>query len=576
MTNEQIATTLEQLADLLEFQGDNPFRLRALRNGARVIRDLPEEVADLLARGEELTKFDGIGEGVAKKCMELVNTGRLKQIDEILVHTPASVLDLLRIPKLGPKKAASLYKALGITNLDALQQACEAHQVRELPGFGEKTELAILEGMDIVRQSVGRLLWYQVDHVAKRLVDYLSESSEINQLAVAGSYRRLRETVGDLDIVVDADDPQSVMDAFAKYPDIESLMARGPTKMAVRLKQGGLQVDLRVVPTQSFGAALVYFTGSKQHNIDIRSRANKLGLKVNEWGVFREGHEDQSLAGATEGEVYEALGLAWIPPALRESRREIEWAERRELPTLIQVSDIRGDLHCHTTATDGNATIEEMAQAARQRGLAYLAITDHSQRVTMARGLDASRLLAQWKDIDALNQSSNDDFLILKGIECDILENGQMDLPDDVLSQADWVVASIHYGQNQPRAQITDRIIRAIVHPHVSVIAHPTGRLINRRKPYEVDLEAVFQAAREHGKFMELNANPHRLDLDDVHLMAAKSMGVKIIISTDAHGIDEFDHLQYGIHQACRAALTVDDVANTRSWNEIKSRLNKT
>ncbi len=575
MTNEQIADALEQLADMLEFQGDNPFRLRALRNGARVVRELPDEAADLIARGVDLTQFEGIGEGVAKKCVDLVQNGRLKQLDEIFAKVPPSVLDLLRIPKLGPKKAAALHKALGITSLDELQRACDAHEIQTLPGFGAKTESAILEGIQLVRQSSGRMLWSRADHIARQLTDFLSSRAQVNQLAVAGSYRRLRETVGDLDVLVDADDPNRVMDSLAQFPDIDAVVARGPTKMTIRLREAGLQVDLRTVPPESFGAALVYFTGSKQHNIEIRSRAKKLGLKVNEWGVFQDHDHEQYLAGKSEMEVYESLGLVWIPPELREARHELEWAEHRTLPQLIEVTDIAGDLHTHTSATDGAATIEEMAAAARRRGLKYLAITDHSQRVAMARGLDPTRARSQWAMIDLLNRNRSDDFLILKGIECDILEDGKMDLPDDVLAEADWVVASIHYGQNQPRAQITDRLIRAISNPHVHVIGHPTGRLLNRRKPYEFELESVFQAAREHLTFLELNANPHRLDLSDVHLIAAKSYGIKIVISTDAHHVDDLDNLRYGINQARRAALTADDIGNTRSWEELQSLMDQ-
>jgi DNA polymerase (family 10) len=372
------------------------------------------------------------------------------------------------------------------------------------------------------------------------------------------------------------------MDRFAKFPALSSVIGRGDTKMSVRTGEN-FQVDLRVVPARSFGAALQYFTGSKEHNVVLRGRAKQQGLKINEYGVFRvadsSGDSEEAgayIAGEAEEDVYRALGLPWIPPELREGRQEFQWADPNKLPPLIELSDIQGDLHMHTTATDGTASLEEMAEAAYRRGLRYIAITDHSQRVSMARGLNAERLLAQWREIDELNErwrSRHDGaFVVLKGIECDILEAGGMDLPDDVLAQADWVLASIHYGQRQSRAQITDRILGAIRNPHVSAIAHPTGRLLNQREPYEVDMEAVIQAAVEHGKILELNANPMRLDLNDLHCAQARAAGVPIVINTDAHSVDGLDVMRYGILQARRGALTRADVANTKPWSALSRR----
>ncbi len=583
MNNEQIANTLEQLANLLEITGSNPFRLRAYRNGARVIRDLPQAVASLVESGSDLTKLDGIGKGVAEKCHELIETGRLSQMDEILETVPESVLDLLNVPGLGPKKAATLYNDLNIENLDMLKAACEANQVQTLPKFGAKTELAILEGIAIAAAANERILWASADKLVVRLRDHMDGCQAIERLEFAGSYRRGKETVGDLDLLVDSDDATAVMDYFGDFTEIVSVIARGETKMSVRL-EGEFQVDLRVVPAESFGAALQYFTGSKDHNVQVRGRAKKIGLRINEWGVFQtekdgqpieEAEKQPSIAGKTEQDVYAALGLPWFEPELREARKEFEYAEANSLPSLITRDDMQGDLHMHTVATDGKNTIEEMVAAAKERGLKYIAITDHSKRVTMANGLNSDRLLAQWQVIDDFNAGSKDDFLVLKGIECDILENGDMDLPDDVLAQGDWIIASLHYGQKQPRDQITDRILGAIANPHVCMVAHPTGRLINKRKPYDVDMDAVFEAAAEHGKLLELNANPRRLDMHDVHLAAAQQLGIPIVINTDAHKVAGLDDIRFGIKQARRGGLTAADVANTRSWSEMKSLIGK-
>ncbi|MGI9456953.1 MAG: DNA polymerase/3'-5' exonuclease PolX, partial [Aeoliella sp.] len=495
------------------------------------------------------------------------------QLDELLAEIPEGVLALLLIPGLGPKKAAVIYKELGIETLPQLRAACEAEQVRELKGFGAKTEETILAGIDLAERAGERIYWAVADEIVQRLLDHMSGCKAVRQIVPAGSYRRGRETVGDLDLLVDATDPNAVMDHFGKFPGIADVIVRGSTKMSVRLDsdiQRDLQVDLRVVPADSFGAALQYFTGSKEHNVELRSRAKERGLKINEWGVFRIGEagEEESVGGREESEVYAALDLPCVPPELRENRSEFFYSGEIELPRLIEEKDLVGDLHMHTTATDGKQTIREMADAARERGLSYIAITDHSKRVTMARGLDADRLRAQWKSVDEINQQF-DDFTVLKGIECDILEKGGMDLPDDVLAEADWVIASVHYGQKQERQQITDRILGALENRWVSIVAHPTGRILNKRDPYAVDIEAVFQAARENGKLLELNANPARLDLDDVHSARAKQLGIPIVISSDAHSTSGLDVLRYGILQARRGGLTASDVANTRSWKEV-------
>lgn len=582
MTNREIAAALEMVADLLEFQGANPFRLRAYRNGSRKVRDLPQPLVGVVesSGADSLTQFDGIGKDLAQKIGELATTGRLAMLDELLKQIPEGVLALLRVPGLGPKKAAVINQELGVESLDGLRSACEAGKVQALKGFGKKTEETILAGIELAQNAGKRTRWADADEIVERLLRHMEPCESIRRMSPAGSYRRGKETVGDLDLLVDIGQVaapeaiESVMDHLGQFEGVSEVIARGETKMSVRL-DSGLQIDLRAVPTESFGAALQYFTGSKEHNVEVRGRAKSLGLKVNEWGVFRvdeEGESRERVAGDSEEAVYKALGLPCFPPELREARREFQQAEQGELPGLITADDLRGDLHMHTTATDGKATLREMVAAARAHGLEYIAITDHSQRVSMAHGLDAVRLREQWSEIDRVNQELDEEgatFRVLKGIECDILEAGGMDLDDEVLAEADWVIASLHYGQNQPRAKIMQRLLGAVEHPSVSIVAHPTGRLIGRRAPYDVEVSELIDAAAEHGKLLELNSNPARLDLDDVHCAAAKEQGVPIVISSDAHNVEGLGVTRYGILQARRAGLTAHDVANTKPLTEL-------
>jgi len=572
MTNAQIADVFDQIADLLEFQDANPFRVRAYRNAARAIRGLLESAEEILADpNRKLTDIGGIGKDLADKIGVLVQTGTLPMLEELLEKVPRGVLAILRVPGLGPTRAAALYHELGVRNLVELREACLQHRVRELKGFGAKTEESILSGLEIATQAEQRTFWAEADRIAQEILAHLRRCNTIDTLEVAGSYRRGRDTVGDLDILAIAQDSKEAMNCLATYPGLAQVLVRGETKMSVRLDTG-LQVDLRVVPPESFGAALQYFTGSKEHNVVLRGMAKALGLKVNEYGVFR---GEKQIAGRTEEEVYKALGLPWFPPELREARQEFEWASTSTgLPKLVELADIRGDLHAHTVWSDGTESIEEMVSAAQLRGLKYLAITDHSKRTTIANGLDAKRLRKQWKEIDKLNERLAG-FTLLKGVEVDILERSGLDLSDDVLAEADWVVASVHFGQNQPREQITRRVIEALENPYVCAIAHPTGRLIGERKAYEIDLEAVLRAAQDHGKMMELNANPRRLDLDDVACAMAKSYRVPIVISTDAHSADGLDMMRYGILQARRGGLTKEDVANTRTWPQLRKLLGR-
>jgi DNA polymerase (family 10) len=571
MTNVEIAAVFEHIADLLEFQGANPFRVRAYRNAARTIHDLTESAEEIVADpNRSLTDIEGIGKDLAEKIATLVRTGSLPMLEELLAEIPESVLAVLRVPGLGPKRAAMLFHELKVANVEQLREACQQHRVRELKGFGAKSEEAILQGLDIATEADVRMLWADADQHVQSILNHMRSCRAIETIEAAGSYRRGRDTVGDLDFLAVAKNAGAVMDHLTHYGGLAQVMARGDTKMTIRLT-GGVQVDLRVVPEISFGAAMQYFTGSKAHNIILRGRAKDKGLKINEYGVFR---GDKMIAGHTEEDVYAALGLPCFPPELREARREFEWADAGTLPELVELDDICGDLHTHSTWTDGLATIEQMAQAAKKRGLKYIAVTDHSQRVRMVNGLDPARVRKQWAEINVLNKKLKG-IKVLKGIEVDILERGGLDLPDDVLAEAEWVVASLHYGQNQPKEQITRRAIEALQNPHVCAIGHPTGRMLLKRKPYEIDLDAVLRAARDNGKMMELNAHPMRLDLDDVACATAKNLGVPIVISTDAHRAEGLDAMRYGVIQARRGGLTKKDVANTRAWPQLKKMLGK-
>lgn len=589
MTNADIAATFEQVADLLEYQGDNVFRVRAYRNAARTIGGMVESLASVRGDpGRTLTDLEGIGADLAEKIGRLLDTGELPLLADLRKAVPAVVFELMRVPGLGPKKVKLLVDHLGIDSLDALEKACHAGQVEEVKGFGAKTQAAILENIAFAKDpDRSRLLWEDADQIVQEVLAWMRGCPQVRRIEGAGSWRRGRETVGDLDFVVDSDDSTAVMDRLHAWKETSAVLLRGDTKTSVRGPKG-VQIDLRVVEHGSFGAALQYFTGSKEHNVRLRSLARDRGLTINEYGVYEivpGGKNDASpargavVAGAAEEDVYAAVGLSWVPPELREGRDEIGQAQRGELPELVGVADIRGDLHMHTTATDGEDTLAEMVRAAVSRGLRYIAITDHSQRVTMARGLDKRRLLKQWDEIDRLNDTLAEDgrppIVVLKGIEVDMLEKGGLDLPDDVLEKADWVVASLHYGQHQPRERITERIVEAIENPHVSVIGHPTGRLLNRRPPYDVDMEAVIEAAARTGTFLEINANPWRLDLNDSHAAATKKAGVKIVISTDAHSTRGLDVMRCGVLQARRAGLEAGDIANTRTLAGLRKLMKR-
>ena len=571
MQNQQIAAMFNEVADLLEIQGANAFRVRAYRSGARTLESLSVSVADLLGeQGAGLESLDGIGKDLAGKIKVAVETGQIPQLEELRQQVPRGVVEMLRIPGLGPKKVAILFHELGIVSLAQLKEACEASKVSELKGFGKKTEQSILEGIPHAMEAGKRFLISVAREAAEAIVEDLRQLPSIGEVSVAGSCRRCQETCGDLDVLATSEDSAAAMDRLAANPQVEKVLARGETKQRVRLRSG-IELDLRVVPTASYGAAMQYFTGSKEHNIVIRRRAIERGLKVNEYGVFR---GEDYVAGATEEDVYAAVDLPWIPPELRENRGEIELAEAGKLPRLVEVADIQGDLHMHTTASDGTASIREMAEAAKARGLKYIAITDHSKRVSMANGLDATRLREHWKAIRKVREDVTG-IEILCGIECDILEDATMDLDDEVLSEADWVIAVLHYGLKQPREQIMQRLLNAIRNPNVDAIGHPTGRMLTNRPAADIDFATFFKAAADHGVLLEINASPERLDLDDIQAAAAKSHGIPIIIDTDSHSTNGFNVLRYGVDQARRAGLTKEDVANARPLPEFQRLLRK-
>lgn len=568
--NADIAAILDDIADLLEIEAANPFRVRAYRNAARQIETLPRDAGVLLAAGDDLTRLPGIGRDLAGKIREIVETGHSRLLEQLKRELPPTLTDLLHLPGLGPKRVHALYHEMDIQTPAQLYRAARDGRLRSLPGFGEKTELKLLAALEARLGTTRRFKLATASQYAEPLRDHLARGRGVQQAIIAGSYRRCRDTVGDIDMLVTTDDAAAAMARFGGYDEVERVQSMGSTRASVVLKCG-LQVDLRVVAPESFGAALHYFTGSKAHNIAVRGLAHERGLKVNEYGVFQ---GSRRIAGATEESVFAALGLAWIPPELRENQGEIEAAASGRLPHLVSQADLRGDLHVHTTATDGHASIEAMVEAARARGLSYLAITEHSRHLAMAHGLDARRLREQGAAIDRLNRQLKN-FTVLKGIEVDILEDGSLDLPDAALSELDVVVAAVHSRFNLARDAQTRRILGAVAHPLVNILAHPSGRLIDSRDPYDADMPRIIREARRHGCFLELNAHPERLDLLDTHCRLAKEEGVLVAINSDAHSELDFDNLRYGIGQARRGWLERDDVLNSRPLAALQRLLKR-
>jgi DNA polymerase (family 10) len=569
--NADIAAVFEEIADLLEIEGANPFRVRAYRNAAREMEALGVSAAEMVAKGDDLTELPGIGQDLAAKIREIVETGKCKALDKLHLEMPPTITELLKIPGLGPKRVRALYEHLKVKTVEQLAKAAKAGKIHELEGFGPKTEQAIVEALAAHVTEAKRMKLAIAAQYAEPLSEYIAKLPGVKEVILAGSYRRARETVGDIDLLATAKDSAKVMDGFVRYEEVKDVLAQGETRATVMLKSG-LQVDLRVVEPECYGAALQYFTGSKSHNIEIRRLAQEHGLKVSEYGVFK---GDKRVAGDTEESVYKAVGLPWIAPELRENHGEIEAARAGKLPKLIEPGDLKGDLHVHTRATDGHNTLREMAEAARAAGLDYVAITEHSRRLTVAHGLDPQRLRRQMAEIDKLNAELKG-ITILKGIEVDILENGQLDLPDEVLAECDIVVGAVHSKFNLPRAKQTNRILRAMDQPSFSILAHPTGRLIDTREPYDIDMLKIVRHARERGCFLELNAHPERLDLLDIHCQLAREEGVLVAISSDAHDVRGYANLKYGIGQARRGWLTKEDVLNTRPLKLLRPLLKRT
>ncbi len=571
MKNNEIAKIFQAIAAYLDMEGV-PFKPRAYEKAALALESMSEDVADIYKREgvKGLKGIPGIGESIAQKIAEYLETGKIEYFEELKKKIPVDVAELTAIEGVGPKMAKALYEQLGIRTIDELEQAALQGKIRKLPGFGLKKEQRVLKGISFYKQSSGRFVLGFVVPLVEKIEAGLRRLEEVEELAVAGSNRRWKETVGDLDILVVSSNPERVMAEFTSLPEVIYVYAKGPTKSSVKLANR-MDVDLRVVPRESFGAALLYFTGSKEHNIQLRNIAIKKGLKLNEYGVFK---GEKRIAGETEEEVYAALGLPYIEPELREGAGEIEAAMEGRLPKLISYGSLKGDLQVQTNWTDGAQSIAEMAEAARKAGLSYIVITDHTRSLAMTGGLDEEKLLRQMKEIDALNRKLRG-FRILKGAEVNILQDGRLDIADQVLEKLDMVGAAVHSHFGMPRSEMTRRIIRAMQNPHVDVLFHPTGRIIQRREPYDVDIDAVIRAAKETGTILEIDAYPERLDMKDEHIRKAVEAGVKMVIDSDAHQASHFGYLKLGIAQARRGWATASDVLNTKPLEQFLAALKK-
>lgn len=575
MTNQEIADILIHISEILDIQGENPFKIRAYIKAAQTIENLTYQLSSLEDK-DIIMGLPGIGEGIAKKIKELLETGKLKYYEDLKKSEYAPLIELLRIPGMGPKHAKLVHDELGVKSIEELKKAAEAGKLRELPGLGEKVEQNILQGIQQVQKFKERYSLAFIYPRAQNIVEELKKIKEIKQITLGGSLRRMKETIGDVDLLVASDKPKPVMVAFVNLPQTAKVLSEGSTKASIMTKDG-FQVDIRVVNPISFGAAQHYFTGSKAHNIRIRSLGIDKGLKINEYGVFK---GQKNIAGKTEEEVFKSVGLPYIPPELREDQGEIEAAQNEELPSLIELKDIQGDLHVHTDWTDGNNTIEEMAQAAKKRGYRYIAICDHSPTIGITNGLTSERLSQQMEQIDQINKKitqkkGGKNFRILKGIEVDIRSNGQLDFEDDVLKELDVVVGAVHTKFTQSKDEMTKRIVKTIENPNVDIIAHPTGRLIGKREPYQVGMDKIMDACKTNGKVLELNAYPERLDLSDLNCRKAKEKGVKIAISTDAHSNAHLEWMSFGVATARRGWIESEDVVNTLPLTRLLRLLNK-
>lgn len=571
MKNEDVVELLNDIADMLEMKGESAFRVRAYREAGRRLENLHEDVATLATEGR-LTDIRGIGPSIAEKVTEFVTTGRSTYREELAKTLPPGLAEILEIPGVGAKKAQLFHDELGISTVDELEAAAKLHRLRELPKIKEKTEENVLEGIRRLRQRTGRLLLGVALPAAEEVVRQLAEHPSVERVEMGGSIRRRKETIGDIDILVASGKPRDAIEAFTTLPIVKSVIAKGTTKASVLTRQD-LQIDLRVIPPDAWGAALQYFTGSKEHNIQLRTIAESRGLKVNEYGVFRLDTSER-LASREEEDVYRAIGMEWMPPEIREASGEIEAATSGMLPELINLADIKGDLHTHTSWSDGANSIEEMAEAARTRAYKYMVISDHSVSMGFVHGLSTDRVEEQRRIIDKLNEQYND-FRLLQGIEVNIRGDGKLDYDDKVLSRFDVVTASIHSGLGQSRAQITARMLFAIRNPHVDIIGHPTGRIIDRRDPSEFDEEAVFSAAAETGTALEINSQPDRLDLKDMHARRAMELGAAFAIDSDSHATNQLDLIRYGVATARRGWVEKGRVLNTLPLEKLLERLER-
>lgn len=568
--NAEVARILKEIGLLLQVEGKDPFKFRAYLRGVRSITSLGEDITSVAERGE-LTKIQGIGKGLDQVITSYLKTGEVELLSRLRTRVPVKIMELEAIPGVGPKTIKLVYEELGITNLEGLERAALEGKLSGLSGLGKKTEDQILSGIGVVKSGLGRTRLADALAIAGGIEKELRKIPGIHQLVIAGSARRCRETIGDIDILVDASDSKIVMDTFVGLSDVSSITAHGETKSSVRIT-GGLQIDLRVIPADSFGAGLQYFTGSVDHNVRLRSIAQKKGLRLNEYGLFK---DEKKIAGADEIGIYKALGLAMIEPELREDTGEIEAAQNGELPDLVELNDIRGDLHSHTDQSDGRNTIEEMLDAAQTKGYEYYCVSDHTQSLIIANGMDEERLLRRIEEIDDLNASGRWKLKILKGAEVDILGKGELDIKDEVLSELDVVTVSVHSRMKEDMKTMTERVCHAIENKHVHILGHPTGRLILKRPEFELDLQSVYETAAKNNVVMELNAHPKRLDLNAGNLRAAKRSGLKIAINTDAHRISELDHMQFGIYEARRGWLTKEDVINTYPLKKMLGLIKK-
>jgi DNA polymerase (family 10) len=574
MENREIARVLGETADLMEIAGEDSFRIRSYRNGATAIDGYPERVIDILRDpNRKITEIPGIGKGLAAVLQEIVDRGSCERRDELLKKFPAASLEFLKIQGLGPKSIALIFEHYRITTMDELEQLAKDQKLRDLPRMGAKLEEKVLRSIAQYRMRSGRFLLSFAHDTADELTTYLRELDGIEDITAAGSLRRGKETVGDLDLLVTGPNAAAALDRFVAYPRVHEVLSRGENKASAKIGREGLQVDVRVLPRESYGAAMQYFTGSKEHNVSVRTRAVKMGLKLSEYGLFR-AEDDARVAGETEEEVYKALGLVWIPPELRENAGEIEAAAEGRIPELIELRHIRGDIHMHTTETDGRASLEEMAEAAKSLGYEYVAITDHSKAIAMANGLDETRAVAFARRVREMNQNELG-IRVFSGLECDIMRDGTLDLASDALAELDVVIGSVHSHMNLEAAEMTDRLLRALECPQLRILGHPTGRLLTQREPFPFDFDRIVAEAVKRNVWLEINASPERLDLNSTLVRTAKSRGAKFTISTDAHHPKHLHNMWYGVETARRGWLGPGDVLNTLSTEKFHEAIHQ-